>query len=76
MKDKMKNMLVFYLFTCILNVYLIKYVGVFLTVNYCVDHKENFQKAVSFGFIFRLKTKLKGIKHALKFILHGNKYSA
>lgn len=68
MKDKMKNMLVFYLFTCILNVYLIKYVGVFLTVNYCVDHKENFQKFVSFGFFFRLK-KIKGTKHAVKFIL-------
>lgn len=69
MKDKMKNMLVFYLFTCILNVYLIKYVGVFLTVNYCVDHKENFQKVVSFGvFFFRLK-KIKGTKHAVKFIL-------
>lgn len=42
MKDKMKNMFVFYLFICILNVYLIKYVGVFLIVNYCVDYKENF----------------------------------
>lgn len=46
-----------------------------LTINYCVDHKENFQKVVSFGVFFRLK-KIKGTTmHSCKFILHRNKYS-